>query len=337
LNGIIEYALQDLYVSVGAGTPISELQAALASHNMCVPLLSPWDEATVGGIIATNFNAPLRMRYGGLRDLVLALTVVLPDGRVIRVGRPVVKNVAGYDLTKLFVGSHGTLGLITEATLKLDPMPRERASLVVPVEDLELGLQWIHKLLRLCLTASALLLCKGVEGLSDARYTLIYTVEGLAEDVAAELRQARGVLEVGDAGRVDQNDTLSGSEVWGHWLQAGEKGSNGVQKTTSLVRVGVAPKDLPSFINILAPSLNKSTYIADLANGMMYIQNGEDLADIRAEATKASGYAVLLTTPEHMKETTDHWGYVPESLELMRKLKKRWDPQGLFNPGAFLF
>jgi D-lactate dehydrogenase (cytochrome) len=336
VNGIIEYAPQDLYVNVGAGTPISELQAALASHNICVPLLSPWEEATVGGIIATNFNAPLRMRYGGLRDLVLALTVVLPDGRVIRIGRPVVKNVAGYDLTKLFVGSHGTLGLITEATLKLNPMPRDRASLVMPVEDLEPGLQWIHELLSVCLAVSAVLLCKGVEGLSDAPYTLIYTAEGLAEDVAAELLQARGVLEVGDTGRVDQNDTLSGSEVWGHWLQAGEKGSNGIQKTTSLVRVGVAPKDLPSLIKILAPSLNESTYIADLANGMMYIQNGDDLADIRAEAHKANGYAVRLTAPKHMKETTDRWGYVPESLELMRKLKSRWDPQGLFNPGAFL-
>jgi len=336
LNGIIEYAPQDMYVSVGAGTPISELQAAMASHNMYVPLLSPWDEATVGGIIASNFNAPLRIRYGGLRDLVLALTVVLPDGRVIRVGRPVVKNVAGYDLTKLFVGSHGTLGLITVATLKLDPMPRDRTSLVVPVEDMELGLQWCHELLRVCLTASALLLCKGVEGLSDAPYTLIYTAEGLAEDVTAELFQAYGVLEVGDAGRVDQNDTQSGSEVWGQWLQAGEKGCNGDKKTTTLVRVGVAPKNLPSFIKIITPSLNESTYIADLANGMMYIRNGGDLATIRAEAQKASGYAVLLTTPKHMIETTDHWGYVPESLELMSKLKSRWDPQGIFNPGAFL-
>jgi len=336
LNGIIEYAPQDLYVSVGAGTPISELQAAMASHNMCVPLLSPWDEATVGGIIASNFNAPLRMRHGGLRDLMVALTVVLPDGRVIRVGRPVVKNVAGYDLPKLFVGSHGTLGLITEATLKIVPMLRDRASLVVPVEDLELGLQWCHELLSVCLTASALLLCKGVEGLSDTPYTLIYTAEGLAEDVTAELFQACGVLEVGDAGRVDQNETLSGSEVWGQWLQAGEKDSNGVQKTTTLVRVGVPPKDLPSFIKIITPSLYESTYIADLANGMMYIRNEGDLADIRTEAQKASGYAVLLTTPKHMIETTDHWGYVPESLELMSKLKSRWDPQGIFNPGAFL-
>jgi len=201
---------------------------------------------------------------------------------------------------------------------------------------LELGLQWIHELLSVCLAASALLLCKGVEGLSDAPYTLIYTAEGLAEDVAAELLQARGVLEVGDASRMGQNDTLSGSEVWGHWLQAGEKCSNGIHKTTSLVHVGVATKDLPSLIKILAPSLNESTYVADLANGMMYIKNGGDLADIRTEAQKTSGYAVHFTAPKHMKETTDHWGFVPESLDLMRKLKSRWDPQGLFNPGAFI-
>ncbi|MCP6756844.1 hypothetical protein NL533_34980, partial [Klebsiella pneumoniae] len=80
------------------------------------------------GIVATNFNAPLRMRYGGIRDLVLAVKAILPDGRVIHAGRPVVKNVAGYDLTKLFVGSHGTLGLIGEITFKIAPLPRTVAT-----------------------------------------------------------------------------------------------------------------------------------------------------------------------------------------------------------------
>ncbi len=84
-----------------------------------MPLVSPWPTATIGGLIAANVNAPLRMRYGAIRDLVLCATVVLADGRVLRTGRPVIKNVAGYDLTKAFVGSHGTLGLITDVTLKL--------------------------------------------------------------------------------------------------------------------------------------------------------------------------------------------------------------------------
>ncbi len=100
------------------------MQAELARDKLWVPLVSPWPEATIGGIVATNFNAPLRMRYGAVRDLVLAATVVLPDGRVIRAGRPVVKNVAGYDLPKLFVGSYGTLGLLTDVSLKLAPLPR---------------------------------------------------------------------------------------------------------------------------------------------------------------------------------------------------------------------
>ena len=95
---------------------------------MWVPLASPWNESTLGGIVATNFNAPLRMRYGALRDLVLTATVALPNGRVIRAGRPLVKNVAGYDISKLFVGSYGTLGVITDVTLKLAPLPRARQS-----------------------------------------------------------------------------------------------------------------------------------------------------------------------------------------------------------------
>ncbi|MGC9467624.1 MAG: FAD-linked oxidase C-terminal domain-containing protein, partial [Anaerolineae bacterium] len=119
LAGISDYALSDLYVKVGAGTPLRDLQEVLAEDGMWVPLASPWPEATVGGIVASGFNAPLRMRYGAVRDLVLALTTVLPDGRVLRLGRPVMKNVAGYDLVKLHVGGYGTLGLITDVTLRL--------------------------------------------------------------------------------------------------------------------------------------------------------------------------------------------------------------------------
>ncbi len=127
LRGITAYAPEDLYVTAGAGTTLAELQAELARDGMMVPLVSPWEDATLGGIVSTGFNAPLRMRYGGIRDLVLSATVVLPDGRRIRTGRPVVKNVAGYDMTKLFVGAHGTLGLLADVTFKLSPLPRRRA------------------------------------------------------------------------------------------------------------------------------------------------------------------------------------------------------------------
>ncbi len=122
-NGITVFAPDDLYVTAGAGTPLSDLQAVLAEHQMQAPLAAPWAGATLGGLVATNVNSPQRLRYGGIRDLLMATTVALADGRVIRAGRPVVKNVAGYDLPKLFVGSHGTLGLITDLTFKLAPLP----------------------------------------------------------------------------------------------------------------------------------------------------------------------------------------------------------------------
>ncbi len=120
----MEYAVKDLYVTVKAGTPLAELQAVLARDKVWAPLASPWPEATVGGIVATNFNAPLRMRYGSIRDLILADD----DGDArwpgrSAAGKPVVKNVAGYDLVKLFIGSHGTLGLMTDVTFKLLPFP----------------------------------------------------------------------------------------------------------------------------------------------------------------------------------------------------------------------
>src|SRR5207248_5683782 len=134
LKGIKTYAPDDLYIAVGAGTPLAEILSFLANERKQVPLATPWQEATIGGLVATNMNAPLRMRYGSLRDLVLCTTVVLADGRVIRTGRPVIKNVAGYDLTKVFIGSYGTLGLLTDITLKIAVPPRAHRTLLIPLD-----------------------------------------------------------------------------------------------------------------------------------------------------------------------------------------------------------
>ncbi len=160
LKGIKVFSPADLYVTVGSGTSLTELQSFLASERVQVPLAAPWPSASIGGLVAANLNAPLRMRYGSLRDLVLCATVVLGDGRVIRAGRPVIKNVAGYDLVKVFVGSHGTLGLITDVTLKLTPLPRARRTLLAPLDDLEHGLALAGQARTMALVASAILLCK---------------------------------------------------------------------------------------------------------------------------------------------------------------------------------
>ncbi len=336
LRGIRTYSPDDLYVTVGAGTPLAELQQDLARDQMWVPFASPWPLSTVGGLLVTNFNAPLRMRYGGIRDLVLAVTAVLPDGRVIRAGRPVVKNVAGYDLPKLFIGSHGTLGLITDVTLKLLPFPRARTSLMVPVDDLGRGLAWGARLLRTCLVASALLLCRGCDtpGVT-APFTLIYTAEGVPEDVAAELAQARGVLQAEGASGLIQFDTSfpshgpqegqAGTQVWEGWMRA-------ALPSDTTLRAGVAPKDLARVLSGLGPALGDAPFIADLPGGLLYVRSAEVEA-VRRSAQAAGGYTVVLSAPDGKLDT---WGHTPDGLDLMRALKARWDARGLFNPGAFL-
>ena len=131
-----EYAPGDMTVTVGAGVTMAQLQSALAEHGQRLALDGLWPgRATVGGVIATNDSGALRVRYGGVRDLIIGITVVLGDGTIATSGGKVVKNVAGYDLPKLMTGAHGTLGIITRAVFRLHPLPQElkiRLSLSIP-------------------------------------------------------------------------------------------------------------------------------------------------------------------------------------------------------------
>lgn len=318
LQGINALAVEDLYVTVNAGTRLSELQEDLKAKNMWVPILSPWAESTIGGIVATNFNAPLRSRYGAIRDLILAMTVILPDGRVIRAGKSVVKNVAGYDLPKLFIGSYGTLGLITDVTFKLFPLPRKRTTLLIPIDDLKLGLTLGSKLLRVCVIASSLILCK-----YSSVYKLIYTAEGLPQDVEAELSKAGSILQSEGIKEFEQLDDISGNEIWGDWIN----------KTSNLtLRMGVAPKDLREALINLELKLKNSSFVADFPSGIVYLQS-KDIDAIRKTAQEHNGYAIILS---RNNDNNDVWGYKPESFDLMKKIKSKWDKRGLFNPKAFI-
>ncbi len=318
LRGIKSIAVDDLYVTVNAGTKLSELQEELKIKNMWVPMFSPWVESTIGGIVATNFNAPLRSRYGAIRDLILAITAVLPDGRVIRAGKAVVKNVAGYDLPKLFVGSYGTLGLITDVTFKLFPLPRRRTTLSITVDDLKSGLILGNKLLQVCVIASSLILFKDTHSCK-----IIYTAEGLSEDVNVELSKVKSILQSEKGKRIDQLEDISGNEIWANWIN----------KASALtLRMGVAPKDLEKIIISLEPKLINSSFIADFPSGIVYLQNTE-LDEIRKTAKEHNGYAIILKGDNY---GYDLWGHKPESLDLMKKIKSKWDKRGLFNPGAFI-
>lgn len=336
LKGVKTYAPDDLYVTVGAGTPFKELQTFLAADQKQVSLATPWPEATIGGLVAANVNAPLRMRYGSLRDMLLYVTVALPDGRVIRTGRPVIKNVAGFDLTKVFVGSQGTLGVITDVTLKLVVPPRMRCTLQIPVDDLRTGLRWARQLLPLALVASALVLRKHDDATaSSSTYSLIYTAEGHPADVQAEIDQVRQFLRtVGGPAPIDVASS-SGTDMWTDFLQEAQE--------MLCVRIGVAPKDLPAYINDQAEILHIGTFFADISSGLIYAATTLEgvsvasawLEQLRQAALALDGYAVVMHMPGQWQDALDQWGYQPQAIDIMRRLKARWDPNNIL--GGFIF
>ena len=339
LRGIKTYAPEDLYITAGAGTPLGEIHEFLAGEGKLLPIVSPWPNATIGSIIAANNNAPLRMRYGAIRDLTLCATVALADGRVIRSGRPIVKNVAGYDLTKLFVGSHGTLGLLTDVTCKIVAQPRAKTTLLIPVEDLRKGLIWARELLPLALTASGIVLSKGyrVAEIVESNYLLTYTAEGIAEDVQAELAQVRQALATAGAPEPGEVSNISATDIWAALL--------GHSAGTSLkVRTGVPPRDLPAYVQDQAALLNESVFIVDIASGFVYASRDAGSAEeaqhwldgLRLPALAREGYTIVTGMPDPLQNKLDRWGYEPEGLDIMRRLKAQWDPQGILNPGEFV-
>jgi len=338
LHSITTYAPDDLYITVGAGTPLVEVQSFLAQQSKWLPLASPWPTTTIGGLISTNLNAPLRMRYGAIRDLVLCATVALADGRVIRTGRPVVKNVAGYDLTKAFIGARGTLGLLADVTLKIAAPSRSRRTLLVPVDDHRHGLLWGRRVLPIALVASAITLSSNTTVTSEVHspFVLAYTAEGLPEDVQAEMEQVRGVLRDAGAPPPIEVESPSGIDLWANLLS----------DTSQMLklRIGVPAKDAATYVNDHAELLRESPFLVDIAAGHVYIAAAhsdanaarEWIEQLRRPALALDGYAIILEMPTAWENAIDRWGYHPPTLDLMRGLKARWDPQGLLNVGEFI-
>lgn len=339
LSGIKTYAPDDLYITVGAGTKLTAVQDFLAREGKQVALAAPWPNATVGGLVAANVNSPQRMRYGAVRDLMLCGTAALADGRLLRLGRPIVKNVAGYDLTRIFVGSYGTLGLLTDVTLKIVARPRQQITLFYTAENLPQAVAWARQLLPLTLVASALLISKGHEhaglGVPECPYLLTYTAEGMAGDVQAELALVRATMQRMDASAPVEVEMFSGTNLWSALLADTEP---------VLVRAGVPTSALPAYLLNNTETLKQGNFIADMSSGMLYARhNGKDtseartwLAALRQPALAAQGYALVMAMPPTLHGQLEPWGYEPQGLALMRRLKHQWDKHSILNPGVFV-
>ena len=306
LTGVVEHAAGDLIVVLRAGTPLDSLD--LAGQQLALD--TPVPGATVGGTVAVSTSGPRRQLYGTARDLLIGMTVVRPDGRVARAGGKVVKNVAGYDLGKLFTGSYGTLGLITECAFRLHPRPPAFA-LVVRVAPAAESKALLAAVRAEQVVPSAVEL--------DAPATGPVTLAVLVEGTAAGVRERAARLEKVLGGQVTEDLP----PWWGRypWDRVGMKLTVPLSRVPDLLGAGVAVRG--------------SAGTGVLYAGVPVESAPAEVERLRATAVRAGGHAVVLTAPQPVRETVDMWGPVA-GLALMRRVKDRFDPEHRFAPGRFV-
>lgn len=328
LSGIVDHVPADLTVTVAGGTTLTALAGQLATAGQFLPLDAPFAArgATVGGTIATNSAGFGRLRYGGVRDLVLGLRVALADGTVVRTGGQVVKNVAGYDLNKLFGGSFGTLGVIVEATLKVLPLPVASDAVTVAFRRSEDAFAAADAIVRTSLRPTALV----VEHADDDRWRLIVAAADEAEPVARAMREAGALGRAAGASLEPLPDAAAVLERLRDLVAHAGDGA--------VVRASLPLSAQPAFASAAVALGPFGRLVADAGSGTMLIQlHGTDAAVVRAADGLIVNARVLGGTARversAVRGLTTFGDQVPSGAFLMRRLKDAFDPTGILEPG----
>ena len=340
LDGVVEYEAADLTVTVEAGMTFEQLGAILAEHGQFLPIDAP-GQATIGGALAAAAGGPSQHAYGLARDWLLGCRIAQADGVLVRGGGRVVKNVAGYDLPRLIVGSLGTLGVIVEATFKLTPLPATEETLLAVHPSLGATADAILAADErgLALTAAALIdapaaaeLNTGIDidpGAGIAAYRIAggaAAVERTRKDLAALSVDSATLLLDGDRTASfwrRLNETLGGVELKASLPPAAVRGF------VATLADGDAGAGMPL---IAYPTVGVvRVALADAETDEM----ASIVERLRANAIAAGGSLVVTRAPVELKRRIDVWGEV-DALALMRNLKQQFDPESTLNPGRFV-
>jgi glycolate oxidase FAD binding subunit len=331
LDSVVEHNVGDLTAVLEAGVPLARAQERFAAAGQMLALDPPLGvgerrDATIGGVIATGDCGPLRHRYGAPRDLVLGMTVALSDGTIARSGGKVIKNVAGYDIGKLFAGSFGTLGMILSVAVRLHPLPVHSVSALGASSDPAALSRAAQALSRAPLELEVLdVAWRGGRGGLLARL-------GGAE---ASRRAARVASLMGDAGLEDVDVVAEDDGLWAR-QRAGQRASS--SSDGALVRVAARPSALEGVLR--AAEESGGTLVGRATLGTSYVElSPGDVGSLRRRLP-AGAVCVLHDAPASLRSDPDAvWGAASSSgpaLELMRRVKARFDPAGACNRGVFV-
>ena len=326
MDQLLEHAPGDLVVRVEAGMPLARLQEALGRARQWLPVDEVISNSTVGGVLASGTCGPTRMLNGSFADLLTAVTFVRADGIVARSGSKVVKNVAGYNLTRLLTGSFGTLGVVTDLTVRLRPLPERRSFVVASFEDGAALAGPLAALRRAQLALSALEIDRPV---STAPIQLAAQIEG--GDAGVTVRAEQAAEYMGTA--VTANDPPPG---WGSLPGPTTcKVSAPVASVPELVDVVAELSDAHDCPVAVRGSAGVGVVFLGLSELLEAGATARFVTALRDWVGRAGGSAVVLRAPAPVKAALDVWGPV-RGLELMRRIKAQFDPDRRLAPGRFV-
>jgi glycolate oxidase FAD binding subunit len=360
LREIVEYEPADLTVTVQAGMRLSDLQARLRAEGQMLALdPAASDRATIGGLIAANASGPLRLLYGTARDLVIGTRVVNADGVISKAGGRVVKNVAGYDLNKLYVGSLGTVGVIVELSFKLHPLPQAQGMLLASFASAGDAAQAIGTLMRSPLGPAAIELLdagaasalSGSPPVASGGVLLVVAATGFEKAVQRQLSDV-GRLCATASEQVAIRDGGALDGLWSALRELPDPSEPGI----ALLKLAVPPSRAAITTTTARDLAREAGFTpitqAHAGSGVVYLKlrpatwDAEQIGRLTALVTRLrtvvrgeSGSLVLEACPVAAKQgeaAIDPWGDVGSGFPVMRALKENLDPQGTLNPGRFV-
>ena len=319
LHGIIDHVPADLTVTVRAGTRLRDVQAALAERGQFLPLDPPHDEATIGGVVAANSNGFGALRYGAVRDLLIGTTTALTNGTLAHAGGRVVKNVAGYDLNKLLVGSFGTLGVIVEATFRVLPLPVARGAAVSSAPDGVTAFARAAAIVRTSIRPSALVVDR-----ERGVWRLVVAAAGEQAVVDRTLREADG------------DHVADPEQVLAPLRDLPATAAEGALVRATLPLAAQAP-----FAEGVSSLDGFARLVADAGTGIARVHLLGDDATVAASAAAAIASARVLGGSARAERLSPSLRAVlaalridPPGYFLMRRLKDAFDPRGILEPGS---
>jgi len=355
LNRILEYGASDLVATTESGVTLKKFQSALNKENQFLAIDPPHvgRKATLGGIIATNDGGPERLRYGTLRESLIGLKVVRADGSVFKGGAKVVKNVAGYDLPKLYVGSLGTLGIIVEATFRLYPVPEYSETNIAGFSTLEDAHDAVMTLLNSDIVITSLeilnpeligsLTKRNDLDLIDKQYTLAIRIRNVEKAVKDQVSTVKTLCDQkGGKGKV-----ISGGQEEKFWDDVRNFPWKLFKTARVVCKASVLITQIPKVLDTverLSDENGIKTYISARAgNGILIISiKGEvssmieSLNSLRAFVSSIGGHLILQEAPFEIKAGVSVWGDFGSGLGIMKRIKFNFDPNNLLNPGRYI-